>query len=59
MAIMDGYQLAEQLVNANSLTEAIKGYDDQTVPRSTKALKMSHRIIEMGHSLGSWNHTWQ
>jgi 2-polyprenyl-6-methoxyphenol hydroxylase-like FAD-dependent oxidoreductase len=59
MAIMDGYQLAEQLVNANSLTEAIKGYDDQTVPRSTNAMKMSHRIIEMGHSLGSWNHTWQ
>lgn len=59
MAIMDGYQLAEQLVNANSLAEAIKGYDDQTVPRSTKAINISHRIIEMGHSLGSWNSTWQ
>lgn len=59
MAIMDGYQLAEQLVNANSLAEAIKGYDDQTVSRSTKAINMSHRIIEMGHSLGSWDHTWR
>ena len=57
MAIMDGYQLAEQLVNANSLTEAIKAYDDQTIPRSTKAIQMSHRLIATGHALGPWNHT--
>ncbi len=57
MAIMDGYQLAEQLVNTNSSTEAIKTYDDQTIPSSTNAMQMSHRIIAMGHSQGVWKHT--
>ena len=55
MAIMDGYQLAEQLVTASSLTEAIKSYDDETIPRSTNAINMGRRLIEMGHSSGSWN----
>ncbi|CAF0760043.1 unnamed protein product [Adineta steineri] len=59
MAIMDGYQLAEQLVNANSLTEAIKAYDDQTIPRSEKAIQMSHQLIAVGHSHGEWKNLWQ
>ena len=48
MAIMDGYQLAEQLINAKSLTEAIKTYDDQTISRATNAIRMTH---QMGHSI--------
>lgn len=55
MAIMDAYQLAEQLVNAINLAEATKIYDDQTIPRSTKAIDMAHEIITKGHALGSWN----
>ncbi|CAF2711959.1 unnamed protein product [Rotaria sp. Silwood2] len=33
MAIMDGYQLADQLVHAKDLSTAIKSYYDLSIPR--------------------------
>ncbi|CAF4729556.1 unnamed protein product, partial [Rotaria sp. Silwood2] len=58
MAVIDGYQLAEQLILAKNLSAAIQAYDDLSVPRSTTAIKMSHRNIAMGHSQGIWKHLW-
>ncbi|CAF2782956.1 unnamed protein product [Rotaria sp. Silwood2] len=58
MAIMDGYQLADQLVHAKDLSTAIKSYDDLSIPRSTSAINMSHRSITIGHSQGLWKYMW-
>jgi 2-polyprenyl-6-methoxyphenol hydroxylase-like FAD-dependent oxidoreductase len=58
MAMMDGYQLAEQLIYSNNLNEAIQSYDDLSIPRSTKAIYMSHKSISMGHSQGIWKFFW-
>jgi 2-polyprenyl-6-methoxyphenol hydroxylase-like FAD-dependent oxidoreductase len=52
MAIMDGYQLADKLINSKDLNTAIKSYDDLSIPRSKTAIKMSHRSISAGHSQG-------
>lgn len=54
MAIMDGYQLAEQLIYSKDLIIAIKSYDQSSIPRSTHAIQMSHRSISIGHSQGIW-----
>jgi 2-polyprenyl-6-methoxyphenol hydroxylase-like FAD-dependent oxidoreductase len=58
MAIMDGYQLADQLIHAKDLNTAIQSYDDLSIPRSTTAINMSHRSIQMGHSKGIWKYMW-
>ncbi len=58
MAIMDGYQLAEQLIHSKDLNTAIKSYDQLSIPRSTSAIQMSHRSISMGHSQGIWKFIW-
>lgn len=58
MAMMDGYQLAEQLILADSLSAAIHAYDDLSIPRSTTAINMSHRSIAIGHSQGIRKHLW-
>jgi 2-polyprenyl-6-methoxyphenol hydroxylase-like FAD-dependent oxidoreductase len=58
MAMMDGYQLADQLIHSKDLDTAIKSYDDLSIPRSTSAINMSHRSIQMGHSQGIWKYMW-
>ena len=58
MAIMDGYQLADQLVHAKNIHTAIKSYDDLSIPRSTTAINMSRRSISIGHSQGIWKYMW-
>ncbi|CAF1163553.1 unnamed protein product [Adineta steineri] len=58
MAMMDGYQLADQLVHSKDLNTAIQSYDDLSIPRSTKAIDMSHRSITMGHSQGIWKYMY-
>ena len=58
MAMMDGYQLAEQLVQASALEVAVKNYDDQSIPRSTNAIKVSHHSIKIGHAQGIWKYIW-
>lgn len=58
MAIMDAYQLAEQLFHSSDLISAIQSYDQLSIPRSTNAIRMSHRVIAMGHSQGIWKFLW-
>ncbi|KAH8890034.1 FAD/NAD(P)-binding domain-containing protein [Thozetella sp. PMI_491] len=52
LALKDGWDLAKQLCEANSLSEALQGYDSMSVPRATKVLKSSHWRIDMGHATG-------
>jgi hypothetical protein len=58
MALMDGYELADQLIHSKDLNTAIKSYDDLSIPRSTKAINVSHQVIAMGHSQGIWKYMW-
>lgn len=58
MAMMDAYQLAEQLIHSKDLSTAIHSYDDLSIPRSTTAINMSHRSISIGHSQGIWKFLW-
>jgi 2-polyprenyl-6-methoxyphenol hydroxylase-like FAD-dependent oxidoreductase len=58
MAMMDGYQLADQLIHSKDLNTAIKSYDDLCIPRSTSAINIGHRSIKIGHSQGIWKHLW-
>ena len=54
MAMMDGYQLADQLIHSKDLTGAVSNYDNLSIPRSTSAIQMSRRTINIGHSQGIW-----
>jgi len=56
VAIMDGWDLPEQLLKSSSLAEAIKKYDSISVPRSKTVLQRSHFNISVGHSKG-WRTT--
>ncbi|CAF0965297.1 unnamed protein product [Adineta ricciae] len=58
MAIMDGYQLADQLIHAKDLNTAVRLYDDLSIPRSKRAIDISHRSITIGHSQGLWKYMW-
>lgn len=52
MALCDGWDLAEQLLNSASVEEAVKKYDDIVVPRANRVIKQSHVAIAMAHSQG-------
>jgi 2-polyprenyl-6-methoxyphenol hydroxylase-like FAD-dependent oxidoreductase len=52
MALMDGWELAEQLCKCSSLRDALKAYDASSMPRSKSAIRMSHRTIAMAHAQG-------
>ena len=54
MALMDGWDLAEQLCNSASLVDALKAYDAKSMPRSKKAISMSHWTIKVAHATGWW-----
>jgi len=56
VALNDGWDIARLLCSSESLREAVKAYDDVSVPRSTKVWKQSHFNISMSHSTGwkSW-----
>jgi 2-polyprenyl-6-methoxyphenol hydroxylase-like FAD-dependent oxidoreductase len=58
MAIIDGYQLADQSIHSKDLNAAIKSYDDLSIPRSKSAINMSHRSIALGHSQGIRKYMW-
>lgn len=58
MAIMDAYQLVQQLFHSNDLITAIKSYDQLSIPRSTNAIQRSRRSISIGHSQGIWKFLW-
>jgi 2-polyprenyl-6-methoxyphenol hydroxylase-like FAD-dependent oxidoreductase len=52
MALMDGWELAEQLCKSRSLMAALMAYDASSMPRSKSAIQMSRRTISMAHAQG-------
>jgi 2-polyprenyl-6-methoxyphenol hydroxylase-like FAD-dependent oxidoreductase len=52
MALMDGWELAEQLCKSSSLLDALNVYDSSSMSRSKSAIQMSHRTIAMAHVQG-------
>lgn len=55
MAIMDGFELAEQLLNSmhgSDLTAAVKMYDKHSIVRCNRTRNMSHFNIDVLHSKG-------
>lgn len=55
MAIIDGFELAEQLLNkehGENLKAAVKTYDARSIPRSKRTRGMSHFNISLLHSKG-------
>lgn len=52
MALIDGYDLAEQLAKSTSLDTAIMNYDNSSFPRSCSTLRFSHQSISIAHSQG-------
>ncbi|KAN0110152.1 FAD/NAD(P)-binding domain containing protein [Hyaloscypha variabilis] len=56
LALSDGWDLAEQLVKFEKLEDALKAYDELSMPRAKRILKFSHFTIKFGHANGWW--TW-
>ena len=56
LALSDGWDFAEQLVKNEKLEDALKGYDELSVPRAKRTLKFSHLTINFLHAKGWW--TW-
>jgi 2-polyprenyl-6-methoxyphenol hydroxylase-like FAD-dependent oxidoreductase len=52
LALMDGWDLAEQLLHAEMFGEGVKVYDGLVVGRSKKVLEQSHFAIHVAHSTG-------
>jgi 2-polyprenyl-6-methoxyphenol hydroxylase-like FAD-dependent oxidoreductase len=52
MALMDGWELAEQLCKSNSLLAAVTAYDLLSLPRSKRAIQTSHWSIAIAHAQG-------
>ncbi|KAI3322782.1 FAD/NAD(P)-binding domain-containing protein [Xylariaceae sp. AK1471] len=52
LALKDGWDLAEQLCQSNSLKSAMMTYDKLSVPRAIATLKSSHWRIKAGHAMG-------
>ncbi|KAF2209561.1 hypothetical protein CERZMDRAFT_46812 [Cercospora zeae-maydis SCOH1-5] len=52
MAIMDGYSLSKALCNASSIAEAVKEFDKESLPRCTKAWRISHVVMRVFHVKG-------
>ncbi len=52
LALMDGWDLAEQLCKHNTLESGLKAFDELMVPRSKSVIKMSHSNIYFAHMTG-------
>jgi 2-polyprenyl-6-methoxyphenol hydroxylase-like FAD-dependent oxidoreductase len=52
MALCDAWDLAEQLCQSKTLEHALRTYDGLSMPRSSKAIDMSHWSISLLHSQG-------
>lgn len=52
MALLDGWELAEQLCTCTSLSSALAAYDKSSMTRSKSAIRMSHWSISMAHATG-------
>ena len=52
MALLDGWELAEQLIRDETMTTAVENFDDRSIPRSTATLNQSHWAISTLHASG-------
>ncbi|WEW57688.1 hypothetical protein PRK78_003155 [Emydomyces testavorans] len=52
MALLDGWDLAEQLCQSQSLEAAVEAYDKASITRSQNAITASHWAISMAHATG-------
>jgi 2-polyprenyl-6-methoxyphenol hydroxylase-like FAD-dependent oxidoreductase len=52
MALMDGWDLAEQLSKHDSLSSALADYDALSMPRSKAVVRSSHWAIGLAHAQG-------
>lgn len=52
LALVDGWDLASQICKQNSLGEAVKAYDDLSVPRAARHVKRSRRMLKTAHHTG-------
>ncbi|KAL7807517.1 hypothetical protein V8C44DRAFT_337289 [Trichoderma aethiopicum] len=52
LALADGWELASQMCKHRSLGEAVRAYDDVSVPRAAQSLKRSRQVIKTAHSTG-------
>ncbi|KAK4139592.1 uncharacterized protein C8A04DRAFT_40599 [Dichotomopilus funicola] len=52
LALKDGWDLAEKVIQASSVDSAIRNYDAVSVPRAVKVLQTSRTRIKHGHSTG-------
>ncbi len=56
LALSDEWDLAEQLAKYENLEDALKAYDELSIPRAKRILKFSHFTIKFGRAKGWW--TW-
>ena len=54
LALNDGWDLAQKLCDSryNSISKAVRAYDEISVPRAAKIVKASRRRLKLGHSTG-------
>ena len=52
LALMDGWDLAEQLSKSESLSKALSEYDALSMPRSKAVVRFSHWSISLAHAQG-------
>ncbi|KAL7811958.1 hypothetical protein V8C26DRAFT_209986 [Trichoderma gracile] len=52
LALKDGWDLAKQLCESNTLEDAVRAYDAVSVPRAKRVLKESRQRIDLGHATG-------
>jgi 2-polyprenyl-6-methoxyphenol hydroxylase-like FAD-dependent oxidoreductase len=57
LALSDGWDLAESMMKAKSLDEAIVAYDKLAITRAQKVVNMSRMTIKIAHSTG-WTYWW-
>ncbi len=60
MALMDGWDLAEQMCKYEELEEVMEKFDGLCAPRSKKVVELSHMTIGFAHATGLklWVLTW-
>ncbi|KAL6701505.1 hypothetical protein J3F84DRAFT_355004 [Trichoderma pleuroticola] len=52
LALVDGWDLANQICSQSSLEEAVKAYDELSVTRATRFIKRSRQLIKAAHDTG-------
>jgi 2-polyprenyl-6-methoxyphenol hydroxylase-like FAD-dependent oxidoreductase len=60
LAMMDAWDLAEQLCKNETFKGALKAFDELMIPRAKSVIQFSHRTIDLAHATG-WRlflYTW-